>query len=229
MSRLKVGAALMAATVALVGAWEGLRTVAYRDPVGIPTVCFGETRGVKMGDKYTVEQCKAMLGERLVEFEMGIRRCLVSPDTIPDATYTAMISLSYNIGVGAFCKSSIVKKWNTGDSYGACNAFALYNKAGGRVVQGLVNRRKAERKQCVAGLSEPVTIGDPEATPPDKRPVLRRGSAGLWVEHLQTKLGLDVDGKFGPATADTVMAFQKAKGLVVDGVVGAKTWEAIAK
>ncbi len=156
MSRLrKAGLGVTAAgamAIALVGGWEGLRTQAYRDVVGIPTVCFGETRGVKMGDRYTVAQCKEMLGSRLVEFETAMRRCLVAPDRIPDKPYVAMLSLSYNIGSSAFCKSTVARKANAGDLRGACDAFLAWNKAGGRVVQGLVNRRIEERKMCLEGV-----------------------------------------------------------------------------
>lgn len=156
MSRLKkTGVGLTVAgslAVGLVGAWEGLRTTAYRDVVGIPTVCFGETRGVKMGDKYTVDECKAMLGDALAEFETGMRRCLTNPDKIPDKPYVAFLSLSYNIGTGAFCKSTLVRKANAGDLKGACDAILSWNRAGGRVIQGLVNRRKDERKLCLEGL-----------------------------------------------------------------------------
>lgn len=156
MSRLKkTGLGLTVAgsiAVGLVGAWEGLRTTAYRDVVGIPTVCFGETRGVKMGDKYTVDECKAMLGDALAEFETGMRRCLTNPDKIPDKPYVAFLSLSYNIGTGAFCKSTLVRKANAGDLKGACDAILSWNRAGGRVIQGLVNRRKDERKLCLEGV-----------------------------------------------------------------------------
>lgn len=156
MPRLKkTGVGLTVAgslAVGLVGAWEGLRTTAYRDVVGIPTVCFGETRGVKMGDKYTVDECKAMLGDALAEFETGMRRCLTNPDKIPDKPYVAFLSLSYNIGTGAFCKSTVARKANAGDLRGACDAILAWNKAGGRVIQGLVNRRKDERKLCLEGV-----------------------------------------------------------------------------
>lgn len=153
-SRLKKSAAVTAMAVALVGAWEGLRTVAYPDRLagGIPTVCFGETRGVKLGDRYTVEECKAMLGDGLADFEAGMRKCLRSPDSVPDKPYVAFLSLSYNIGTGAFCRSSIARRANQGDLRGACNAIPLYNRAGGRVVKGLVNRREAERKLCLEGV-----------------------------------------------------------------------------
>lgn len=151
-SRLKKSGALMAAAVALIGGWEGLRTVAYRDVVGIPTVCFGETRGVKMGDRYSVDECKAMLGDGLAEFEQGMRKCLKAPDQIPAKSYVSFLSLSYNIGTGAFCGSTVARRANAGDVRGACNAIPMWNKAGGRVVQGLVNRRKDEHRICIEGL-----------------------------------------------------------------------------
>lgn len=152
MSRLKKSAGLMAAAVALVGAWEGLRLVAYRDVVGVPTVCFGETRGVKMGDRYTAEQCREMLGDALAEFETGMRRCLTAPDAIPPKPYVTFLSLSYNIGTGAFCRSTLVRKANQGDIRGACDEILKWNRAGGRVLKGLTNRRKEEHRICLDGL-----------------------------------------------------------------------------
>lgn len=151
-SRLKQGSIVMVLAVSLVGAWEGLRTVAYRDLVNVPTVCYGETRGVKMGDRYTKAECDAMLGEGLRDFEKGMRKCLDQPDSIPDKTYVAFLSFSYNVGVGAFCKSTLVRKANAGDLRGACNELPRWNKAGGRVVKGLVNRRKDELRICLEGL-----------------------------------------------------------------------------
>jgi len=150
-SRLKKSAAVMAVAVAMVGGYEGLKLVAYRDIVGVPTVCFGETRGVQMGDRYTLEECQVMLGSALVEFETGMRKCLTSPDAIPDKPYVTFLSLSYNIGTGAFCKSTVARKANAGDIVGACNAIPMWNKAGGRVVQGLVNRRAEEQRICLEG------------------------------------------------------------------------------
>lgn len=144
------GAGLLA--VAVVGGYEGLRTTAYRDVVGIPTVCFGETRGVRMGDSYTVDECKAMLGDGLVEFEAGMRKCLAAPDRIPDKSYVAFLSLAYNIGGGAFCRSTVARKANAGDLRGACDAILAWNKAGGRVIDGLDRRRKEERALCLSGL-----------------------------------------------------------------------------
>ena len=142
-----------ALAIGIVGAWEGMRTKAYRDIVGVPTLCFGETRGVKMGDTATPDECRAMLGDALVEFEQGMRKCLTRPDAIPDKSYVAFLSLTYNIGVGAFCKASIPKKINAGDVRAACNTLPAFNRAGGRVVKGLVNRRAEERKICLQGVN----------------------------------------------------------------------------
>jgi lysozyme len=152
MSRLKRNAALAAVLIAAVGAFEGLRTVAYRDPIGIPTICFGETRGVKMGDRATVAECKKMLGTRLIEFEMGIRKCLRNPDAIPDGAYAASISLAYNIGIGGFCKSSIRRALDAGNIRGACDNFRRFVYAAGIKLPGLVKRREAERKMCLEGV-----------------------------------------------------------------------------
>ena len=143
--------ALFVAAVAFVGGWEGMRTKAYLDAVKVPTVCFGETRGVKLTDKYTEKQCKEMLGNGLVEFEMGMRKCLRNPDSIPDGPYIAALSLSYNIGTGAFCRSSVRKLLDAGQIRQACDAFRKFTRAGGMRLQGLVNRREAERAICLKG------------------------------------------------------------------------------
>ncbi|WP_083982590.1 lysozyme [Devosia soli] len=118
---------------------------------GIPTVCFGETRGVKLGDSYTVDQCQVMLGDALIEFEAGMRKCLAAPDAVPDKPYVAFLSLSYNIGTGAFCGSTVARRANAGDFRGACNAIPMWNRAGGQVVPGLINRRADEQRLCLEG------------------------------------------------------------------------------
>jgi len=147
-SRLKRNSAILAATVALVAGFEGLRTAAYRDPVGIPTICFGETRGVKMGDVETKDECKRMLGERLKEFERDMAACLTKPESLPDNVWAASLSLTYNIGAKAFCRSSIARLFNEGRIAEGCDAFLLYTKARGITLPGLVARRQKERAIC---------------------------------------------------------------------------------
>lgn len=134
---------------------EGLRTRAYKDVIGVPTICFGETRGVKMGDVKTVEECKWMLGNRLVEFEENTlqnKKCVLNPEIIPDVSYVQFLSLAYNIGEGGFCKSSIARYLNGGDVASACRSMNKYVYAGGVVWKGLVTRREAEVKLCLGAL-----------------------------------------------------------------------------
>ncbi len=145
------GAVALAAVTA--AGWEGLKTKAYRDAIGIPTVCIGETLHVKMGDEYTPEQCYKMFGVRIQAFSDGIDKCLVKPDALPDKVRASFISLSYNIGVGAFCQSTVHRKANEGKLREACNAILLYNRANKKVLLGLVNRRQAEQALCLEGLT----------------------------------------------------------------------------
>ena len=152
-SRLAKSAAVMGTCIVIVGGFEGLRRAAYLDPVGIPTVCFGETRGVKLGDRYTTQQCKDMLGKRLLEFEQGINKCLKNPGLIPDGAYVASISFAYNVGVQAFCNSTLKRKLDAGDIKGACNELPKWVYARGHIyLPGLAKRRAAEREICLTGL-----------------------------------------------------------------------------
>lgn len=145
--RLAMAGAAGAAAIALVGAWEGYRLYTYRDIVGVPTYCYGETRGAKFGKRYTLPECKNILKARLEEFHYHVNRCVKVPMT--DNQRVAFVSLAYNIGAGAFCKSSVVRYANQGKMDLACNAIKLYNRAGGRVIKGLVNRREAEYRYCM--------------------------------------------------------------------------------
>jgi lysozyme len=150
--RTRLIGGVLALAIAVVGGFEGLKTVAYRDIVGVPTVCFGETRGVDMGDRYTVEQCQVMLGDGLKEFEQGMTACLDHPERIPDKSYVAFLSATYNIGVKAFCGSSMRRLIDAGDIRGACDALLKWTKAGGKTIPGLVRRRNEERALCLDGV-----------------------------------------------------------------------------
>lgn len=154
--RMSKGVAFAAMMTTMVGGFEGLRTVAYKDPVGIPTICFGETKGVTMGMSFTVAECKEMLAVSLAEHEAEMVSCLKAPDAIPDKVYGAALSLEYNIGKGNFCGSTLTKKLNDGDYLGACYEFPKWNKArvSGKLIPlpGLTKRRAAERDLCLEGL-----------------------------------------------------------------------------
>lgn len=164
-SRLRKAGLLTACgmlAVTIIGNHEGLRTRAYKDVVGVPTICFGETRNVRMGDVKSVAECQYMLGSRLEEFEketLQNPRCVTNPDAIPDKSYVVFLSLAYNIGSNAFCKSTAVRYINSGDISNACYAIERFNRAGGVVWKGLVRRRAEERELCLQGLREGMREG----------------------------------------------------------------------
>lgn len=147
-----VATGLGAGAVDFVGGWEGLRLAAYKDVIGVWTACYGETKGIKPGMKFTVEQCNVMFLDSLTAHEQGMRKCLTSPDTIPEPSYVAFVSFTYNVGVGNFCNSTLRRKVNSGDLRGACMELPRWNKAGGRVVRGLTNRRTEELALCLSGV-----------------------------------------------------------------------------
>jgi lysozyme len=153
MSRLKKGGAIAALCCAVVGGFEGIRQVAYRDVVGVPTVCYGETRGIRMGMKFTKTECDAMLLKGLDEFANGVERCVPSAVNMPEARYVAHVSLAYNIGIGAYCKSTVARRANAGDVRGSCDAFMMWNKAKGITFPGLTRRRAHERAMCLKGTA----------------------------------------------------------------------------
>lgn len=148
-------AAVLAATVAFVAPWEGQRTNAYLDRIASPpvwTVCYGETRGVGPGDRYTPEQCRDMLRAALAEYRREIERCVPALPQQPDGVQVALTSWTYNVGAGAACRSTLARLANAGDWRGACDQLLRWNMAGGRVIPGLTNRRVAEHRLCTEAL-----------------------------------------------------------------------------
>lgn len=142
-------AGAVAIATPFVAGWEGRRNDPYTDLAGYRTVCYGETR-VEMR-RYSDAECLAMLNKAVEEFANQVLQCTPILANHP-YQLAAASSLSYNIGIGAYCRSTAAKLFNSGDLRSGCNAMTLWNKAGGRVVQGLVNRRKAERQLCLTGL-----------------------------------------------------------------------------
>lgn len=143
----KVSAAAAAALIALVATWEGLRTTAYQDIVGVWTICYGHTQGVQRGDKSTPGECKSQLVKELAVYADGVDRCITR--NISEGERIALVSLAYNVGVSGVCKSTALRKMNAGDRQGGCDALLMWRYAGGKEVQGLLNRRKDERKVCL--------------------------------------------------------------------------------
>ncbi len=146
---LAAGAMLLATT--LIERWEGTRLSPYRDIVGVWTVCTGETRAAMR--RYTQEECRALLETAIRStYGAGVLACVPALDRRP-RPLAAAISLAYNIGVTAFCRSTVARKFRAGDWRAGCDAFLLWNRAGGRVIPGLVERRRSERTLCLEGTA----------------------------------------------------------------------------
>lgn len=127
---------------------EGYRGQAYNDGVGVQTIGFGTTKDVKPGDTITVERGLILLARDVGAHEAGIRKC-IGDTPLYQHEWDAAVSLAYNIGVKAFCGSTVLKRWKAGDYAGGCDAFLMWNKAGGKVMRGLVKRRTEERARCL--------------------------------------------------------------------------------
>ena len=146
----------LAVAVPFVGRWEGLRLVAYQDIVGVWTVCYGETKGVQPGDQYSQAECDAMLAVQLMAYRDGLHEYLTSEtisQRLPVHRDVAFTSLAYNVGKAGAGRSTAVRRLNASDIAGACEALTWWNKAGQRVVRGLVLRRADEHGFCMRGLA----------------------------------------------------------------------------
>ena len=145
-----VGTAAAGALVATVGAWEGKSNVPYRDVVGVLTWCYGETQGRPQA-RYTDAECKAMLEDRLADYAGPVLQR--NPELRGnDPQLVAASSLAYNLGAANSRRSSVARLFSAGRWREACDAFLQWNRAGGRVIKGLDNRRRAERAICLRGL-----------------------------------------------------------------------------
>ena len=127
----------------LIKSFEGLRLRAYRDAVGIWTIGYGTTRGVKPGMTISKDRAVTFLQEDLARFEKSINDAVKVP--INDNQFSALASFTYNVGPGAFRASTLLRLLNRGNIQGAADQFPRWNKAGGRALAGLTRRRNAER------------------------------------------------------------------------------------
>lgn len=148
-----LAAAVIAASLPFIAKWEGVSLTSYRDVVGVWTICYGETKGVGPGQRHTAEECLAMLQKEVASYYSGVAACMANPAVVPVGVQASLTELAYNVGVGAVCKSTMMRKVNAGDYRGACDELAKWVKAGGRTWKGLVNRRAdSKRALCLQGL-----------------------------------------------------------------------------
>jgi lysozyme len=131
--------------LALIKRAEGLKLDSYRCPAGIATVGYGHTGpDVRIPMTITPGQAERLLHEDLGRFEQGVEAVCGGAPTNPNQ-FSAMVSLAYNIGLGKFATSTVLKRHKAGDPEGAASAFLMWNKGGGKVLPGLVARREQER------------------------------------------------------------------------------------
>lgn len=143
MSKAKITAAAVALALPTIMVFEGLVLRPYRDPVGILTVCYGETQAPMR--TYTPQECKDLLQKSAEKHARDIEPCL--PAGLPDHVYAASLSFAYNVGAQKFCQSTYARKLREGDPR-ACAELSRWVYAGGQVLPGLVRRRAAERAMC---------------------------------------------------------------------------------
>lgn len=135
---------------------EGKRNVSYLDIARVPTSCYGHTGpDVRVGQYQTDTQCEQLLRGDVAKHLQGVLRC--SPVLAPfPEQLAAATRLTFNIGVTAYCRSTIAARFTAGDWRGACNGFLAWDKARVRgrlvVVRGLADRRARERAMCLTGL-----------------------------------------------------------------------------
>lgn len=132
---------------------EGLALGTYVDPVGIVTACFGQTGPeLELGQRFSEQECLAMLVDDLEVFDRQLTNLVRVP--ITDNERAAYLSFIYNVGAQNFSNSTLRKKLHHGDHVGACNELSRWVYAKGKKLQGLINRREAERQLCLKELND---------------------------------------------------------------------------
>lgn len=129
--------------LALIRQFEGLRLSAYQDSVGVWTIGYGTTRGVRRGQAITKAEAEALLRADVQRFELEISRLIKVP--VSQNQWDALVSFTYNLGSANLESSTLLRLLNAGDYAVAAEQFPRWNKAGGKVLKGLVSRRAAER------------------------------------------------------------------------------------
>lgn len=143
----RIGLTLSAAALIGIAVHEGYRDRAYDDGVGVQTVGFGTTQGVRKGDTTTPERALIRLGQDVSGKEQELRSCIRVP--LYQREWDAYVSWAYNVGTGAACGSTLVRKLNAMDYAGACKELLRWTRAGGRELPGLVKRRQDEYRTCM--------------------------------------------------------------------------------
>lgn len=186
----------------LIKQFEGCRLKAYRCPAGVLTIGYGHTQGVYDGQIITNSQANDYLRSDIDKFEKSVND-LVKVN-VTQNMFDALVSFTYNLGAGALKTSTLLKYLNCEEYEKASLEFAKWNKAGGKVLSGLVKRRSLEKKLFIADMY----------LKPKKK--VNKQSPKLEIMWLQIKLnekinaGLIVDGVFGEKTRQALLKYWKS-------------------
>ncbi|WP_275677139.1 glycoside hydrolase family protein [Neobacillus drentensis] len=194
--------------IKLIQQFEGCLLVGYKDAVGVPTIGWGHTGGVVVGQRITQAKADELLKQDLKRFEDAVNKLGLK---LNQNQFDALVSFAYNVGPGNLKKLVEGRSLNQ-----VADNICLYCKAGGQTLNGLVKRRNAEK----ALFLKPV----PVANPYPGHPVKQGSTNTIATKLIQKVAGAKVDGVFGPQTTAAVKAWQKKHGLAADGIIGPKTW-----
>lgn len=205
----------------LIESFEGCLLTASNKLDGVWTIGYGQTgyyygKKVRKGMTTTKAAAHAWLRDHsITTYENAVNSAVKVPLT--QNQFDALVSFTYNVGVGALKSSTLLRRLNAGDYAGAADAFGMWTKCNGRVLAGLVRRRKEE-----------AALFRKASTTPTSSSLLRKGDTGAAVKRLQMQLNqcgaqLVADGIWGAKTDTAVRNYQYHAGLVVDGIVGPNT------
>ena len=215
--------------LAMIESFEGCLLKASNKLDGVWTIGYGQTgnyygKRVRRGMTTTKALAHAWLRDHSIKtYEDAVTQAVKVP--LNQNQFDALVSFAYNVGVGALKQSTALRKLNAGDYAGAADALTMWTKCNGKVLAGLVRRRKEERALFLAPATQTNTAS------PD---LLRKGDRGDDVKLLQHRLNilgwqLTEDGIWGVQTDSAVRGYQYRAGLTVDGIVGAKTKAALIR
>ena len=142
MKLQNLGAYEPALAAGFISQFEGCSLTAYRCSAGVLTIGYGHTKGVKEGDTCTQEQADVWLIDDVKETQAILAHYVNV--SVTQNEFIALVSLAFNVGVGALMKSKLLRKLNSGDRDGAAEEFLDFDLANGKRVAGLTRRRKAE-------------------------------------------------------------------------------------
>ena len=215
--------------LSMIERFEGCLLKASNKLDGVWTIGYGQTGGyygkrVRRGMTTTKALAHAWLRDHSIKtYEDAVTQAVKVP--LNQNQFDALVSFAYNVGVGALKQSTALRKLNAGDYAGAADALTMWTKCNGKVLAGLVRRRKEERALFLAPVTQPQTANTD---------LLRKGDRGDDVKLFQHRLNilgwqLTEDGIWGVQTDSAVRGYQYRAGLTVDGIVGAKTRAALIR